>query len=280
MAARRPARDNAGMHGFDGDPSRAAALRAALVGLLDVVPEHLPKPRPPTWFEPEELVRNEQFDAILRAHKKDRLTIPIEALRATGAPYHGFELLHPRRLAWLVPSLLASWLDGAPSRTRDAFGADEIEDIVAGVADADWAWTREESTALAAFFVVALDAALATPLRPARAPARERPLEDGIRVWSLHSPSVPLDVLRVAKALRVPVGPLVHRWTVDATPLALDHLLEAVYDTLVPAKRLLAWESVADRLGEAFFGATGERQARFSKAEATVRRNITRREDY
>jgi len=171
-------------------------------------------------------------------------------------------------------------LDRAPSRTRDAFGADEIEDIAANVADGEWEFTRAEADALEAFFVLALDAALATPLPPAREPAIARPLEDGVRVWSLHSPSVLLEVLRVARALRVSVGPLVYRWTEDPSARALDHLLESVYDTVIPAKHLLAWESVADRLGEAFFGAAGERQQRLSKAEATVRRNIARRDDW
>jgi hypothetical protein len=100
-----------------------------------------------------------------------------------------------------------------------------------------------------------------------------------VRVWSLHSPSVALDVLRVATALRVPIEPLIDRWTSDPTPLALDHLLEAVFDTIIPAKHWLSWEPVADRLGEAFFDATGARQERLSKAEATVRRNIARRAD-
>ena len=98
------------MIGFDGDAGRAAQLRAALEGLLGVFPEHLAKARPPTWFEGDELVRNELFDAILRAHKRERLAVPIQALRAAGAPYHGFERMHRRRLAWFVPSLLASWL--------------------------------------------------------------------------------------------------------------------------------------------------------------------------
>lgn len=265
--------------GFDGDPARAQALRDALVGLLAVFPQQLPKLREPVWFDASERARNEQFDAILRAHKKNRLGLPIEALRATWAP-RGFELLQPRRLAWFVPSILASWLDGAPSRMGDSFGVVEIEQIVADVVDDDWRFENDEVQALEDFFAHALDAALATPLRPARAPAFERPHEDGVRVWSLHSPSVPLDVLRAAQALRVSTGPLVYRWSIDETPLALDHLLEAVYDTDVPAKRLLAWESVADRLGAAFFTATGDKQARLSKAEAVVRRNVARREDY
>jgi hypothetical protein len=268
------------MMGFDGNEDRAAELRGALVGLLEVFPEHLAKPRPPTWFDGDELVRNDQFDAILRAHRKDRLAIPIQALRATGAPYHGFDLIHPRRLAWFAPSLLASWLDRAPGPTEQPFGASDLEAIVSDATTVDgdeWEWTDEEAAALAAFFETALDAALATPLAAPREPEIERPREDGVRVWSRHSPSVPLDVLRVARALRVPLDPLVMRWALDPAPLALDHLLEAVYDTSCASKHYLSDEAVADRLGAAFFEATGERQTRLSKAEATVRRNITRR---
>jgi hypothetical protein len=263
------------MRGFDGDSERAEALRASLVALLDAFPEHLAKARPPTWFDGDELARNDQFDAILRAHKRERLEIPIQALRATGAAYHGFEQMQPRRLAWFVPSLLASWLDRAPGPGEEPFGASDIEAIVGGPTE----WTDEEAAALDAFFEAALDAALATPLREAREPEAERPLEDGIRVWSLHSPSVPLEVLRVARALDVDFEPLVMRWALDDSPLALDHLLEAVWDTKLASKHFLSHEAVAERLGSAFFEATGERQVRLSKAEATVRRNIARRED-
>lgn len=270
------------MLGFDGDPERASRLRAELVALLDVFPEHIAKPRPPTWFDADELVRNDQFDAILRAHKKDRLAIPIQALRATGTPYHGFECVHPRRLAWFVPSLIASWLDRAPGPWTEPFGAKDVDGIVGSAMtpeSEDWEWTDEEAAALAGFFEIALDAALATPLRAPQATAEEvRPREDGVRVWSLHSPSTPLDVLRMARALRVPLEDLVIRWALDPSPLALDHLLEAVYDTTIASKHYLSHEAVADRLGSAFFDATGERQARLSKAETTVRRNIKRRE--
>jgi hypothetical protein len=269
------------MIGFDGDAILGAALRASLVGLLEVFPQHLAKPRPPTWFDPAETIRNDQFDALLRAHKKDRLAIPIQALRATGAPYHNFILIHPRRLAWFVPSLLASWLGRAPGRTPE-IGAGDLESMArdATIIDEDWEWTDEEAAALAGFFDSALAAALATELAPAREADLERPLEDGVRVWSLHSPSVPLDVLRVAAALRVPLDPLVVSWAEDPAPLALDHLLEAVYDPTVQAKHYLSHEAVADRLGAAFFAATGRRQVRLSKAEATVRRNIARREHF
>lgn len=272
------------MIGFDGDPTRAEALRAALSALLEVFPQHLAPPRPPTWFDASDLARNDHFDAILRAHKKDRLAIPIQALRGTSAAYHGFDFIHPRRLAWFVPSLLASWLGRAPGPSAAPFGARDIESIVADVVTPegdDWAWTEAEAAALSSFFATALAAALATPLGAAREPeSDERPREEGVRVWSLHSPSVPLDVLRVASALRVPQEPLVLQWSLDPTPLALDHLLEAVYDTTLPSKHYLAYEAVADRLGAAFFEATGERQTRLSRAEATVRRNIARRAAY
>jgi hypothetical protein len=270
------------MIGFDGDQDRAADLRAALVRLLDVFPEHLAKPRPPTWFDADELARNDQFDAVLRAHKRDRLALPIQALRATGAPYYGFDHVHPRRLAWFVPSLLTSWLDRAPGHAEEPFGSSDIETIVGDATTEDgedWEWTDDEAAVLASFFESALDAALSTPLASPRQPGIERPREDGVRVWSIHSPSVPLDVLRVARALRVPLDPLVTRWALDESPLALDHLLEAVYDTMLASKHFLSDEAVADRLGAAFFEASGERQIRLSKAEVTVRRNIARREE-
>lgn len=266
------------VEGFDGDSDKEAELRARLSALLDAFPEHLEKSRPPTWYEPEELARNAQFDAILRAHKKDRLAIPIQALREVNAAYHGFLFIQPPRLVWFVPSILAAWLDGQPS-PRGVFGPSDIESIIRDMLDEDWEWTDEQAAALGEFFDAALDAALATPLRPARAEPSTRSLEDGIRVWSLHSPSVPLDVLRVAKVLRIDLDPLIQRWAFDESPLAFDHLLEAVYDVDTAAKHFLAHEAVAHRLGEAFFETTGERQARVSKAEATVRRNIGRRED-
>lgn len=272
--------------GFDGDPVQETRLRAALVGLLDVFPQHLAKPRPPSGketFDRNELAQNDHFDAILRGHKKDRLSIPIQALRAASTRYYGFDHIHPRRLAWFLPSILAAWLDRAPGPTDEPFGPSDIEAIAAEATDedeGDWDWTVDEHAALAAFFEFALDAALATPLEEAREPAIERPREDGIRVWSLHSPSVPLEVLRVARALNVPLEPLVVRWSFDPSPLALDHLLEAVYDTTLASKHYLSHEAVAERLDSAFFEASGERQIRLSKAEATVRRNILRREDF
>lgn len=272
------------MLGFDGNPDLAKALRDALVGLFDTFPAHLAKPHPPAPFEAAELATNERFDAILRAYKRDRLGLPIQALRAIGAPYYGLERAHPRRLAWFVPSLLASWLDRAPGPGNAPFGVADLEAIVDDAEDLEsdgWDWTDDEHAALAAFFAVALAAALATPLRDALATDEPtRPREDGIAVWSVHSPSVPLDVLRIAKALRAPLEPLVRQWAADPAPLALDHLVEAIYDTKTASKHFLSDEAVADRLAEAFFEATGERQQRLSKAEVTVRRNIARRSDF
>lgn len=262
--------------GLDGDADRVARVRQALATVARVFPEHLAKPQPPTWFEPHEIAQNEQFDAIVRAHKKDRLALPIQALLRTGATYHNLDQMHLRRLAWFVPSLLAAWLD----RDETAVDADEISRIfesTALVEGAYWAWTEDEAAALADFFGGAIHAALATALPPERAPAR--PPENGLHVWSRHAPSVPLQILRLARAMHVAEEPLVSAWVDEETPLALEHLLEAVFDPTVAAKRYLAHEIVADRLADAFFAATGDRALRLSKAEVHVRRWIARRED-
>lgn len=262
---------------FDGDPEKAARVREALLVVTRVFPEHLAKSRTPTWFHSHEIEQNDQFDAIVRAHKKDRLTIPIQALVRTGSPYHNFDLMHARRLAWFVPTLLAAWLD----RAAGAVGAGDIEPILARTAIVEgdhWAWSDDETAALESFFGAALDAALATRLPPPRAP--DRPLEDGVQVWSFHAPSVPLDVLRVAQAMRVDIEPLVLAWANGEGGLVLDHLLEAVFDPTTSAKHRLAHEAVAERLGEAFFEATGERAVRLSKAERNVRRWIARRAEW
>lgn len=263
------------MIGFEGDPERVARLRDVLAGLVAAFPEHLAKSQPPTWFEPHEIAQNDQFDAIVRAHKKDRLGLPIQALLRVGSPHHNFELMPLRRLAWFVPALLGGWLDRATGDVR----VTDLERICESTAEVEggwWAWTEEEDAALSSFFDAVLDAALATPLPPARAP--ERPLEDGLQVWSFHAPSVPLEVLRAARALRVATEPLVLAWVNAETPLAGDHLLEAVFDPTAPAKHWLAEEPVADRLADAFFDATGERAIRLSKAEKHVRRWIARRD--
>ena len=259
---------------FDGDPEKAARLREALHGVARVFPEHLAKSRTPTWFDPHEIKQNDQFDAIVRAHKKDRFTIPLQALVRTGSPYHNFELMHARRLAWFVPTLLAAWLDRAVS----AFDIESIFESTAIVEGDHWTWNDDETAALESFFEAALDAALATRLPPPSEPGR--PLEDGLQVWSFHAPSVPLDVLRVAQTMRIDIEPLVLTWANGEGGLVLDHLLEAVFDPTISAKHRLAHEAVAERLGEAFFDATGERALRLSKAEKNVRRWIERRAEW
>ncbi len=272
------------MQGFDGDPTRTAALRASLDVVLAVFPEHLVKPPASTTFDAEERARDELFDAIVRAHKRDRGGLPVQALRATGAGRHGFSGMPPRRFAWFVPSLLAAWLSRAPGDAT--LSTNELVAMLDDLADdePDEGWSDEEAAALESFFEQALDAAIGTPL-PAdvptpQAPARARPLEDGVRVWSLCSPSVPLDVLRLARAFGLSLEDLVVRWALDEISLALDHLVEAVFDTLTASKHYLSHEAVADRLGEGFFEASGEKARRLSKAEATVRRNIARRGDF
>lgn len=276
-----------GFEGDGGDQAWRARVHEALAVVLGTFPEHVDKPKHPTWFEPHEIAENELFDAIVRSHKKNRLALPMRAVLGVGAPYHGFSMMHARRLAWFVPSMLAAWLDRGVEWELSDFTTYDLERITAGteiVAGDSWAWTDEETAALATFFDAALSAALATPLRaasPASAAARERarPREDGIDVWSRYAPSVPLDVIRAARALRVEIEPLVAAWVSAPSALALDHLLEAVFDPTVPAKRFLADERVADRLGDAFFTAEGERALRLSKAEVHVRRWIVRRED-
>lgn len=265
------------MIGFDGSPGLAAQLEAGLARLVTVFPEHLAKPTPPAPFEPHQAARNDQFDAIVRAHKRDRLALPIQALIWTGAPHHGFEQMHLRRLAWFVPTMLAAWLERRIGANDLRFGPDDLERILGSTIEVEgWLpWTQEEYDALQAFFAIAIDAALATALPPAQ-PSR-RPLEDGIAVWSDHGPSVPLEVLRVARMLELPREPLVARWVAEPS---LDHLLEGVLDPTTSAKHVLAEEAVADRLGEAFFSASGERALRISKAEKNVRRWIARRDEF
>lgn len=272
------------MHGFDGDPERAAALRSSLEALLVVFPAHLSKPPAAITFDAESRAGDELFEAIVRAHKRDRLGLPVQALRAANAGGHGFTRMPLRRFAWFVPSLLAAWL----TRTArdEALGTDTLvamlDDLAAN--DPDEGWTDDEAAALEGFFAAALAAAVATPLTSDRPDVpggdRERPLEDGVRVWSRCSPSLPLDVLRVARAFGFSLEPLVVAWALDEDPLALDHLVEAVFDTLTASKHYLSHEAVADRLGAGFFAATGETASRLSKAEATVRRNIARRGDF
>lgn len=266
--------------GWGGDEACLALVEERLALVLATFPEHLDKARPPTWFEPEDIAKNDHFDAILRAHKRNRLAVPVKALLGAGARYHGFENMHLRRLAWFVPSLLAAWLD-RPGHDDPALPTRDLERICASTAEVEgawWAWTDDEAAALATFFDAVLSASLATPLPPAREPDAPRPLEDGIRVWSLHAPSTPLDTLFGARALRVPLEPLVIAWVNAEDALALDHLLEAVFDPTVPAKKVLAEESVAERLADAFFETEGERALRLSKAEKHVRRWISRRE--
>lgn len=175
------------------------------------------------------------------------------------------------------PDVLAAWLERRIGANDLRFGPDDIERIVGSTVEVEgWLpWRQEEYDALQAFFAIALDAALATALPPPRPSGR--PLEDGVAIWSEHGPSVPLEVLRVARALELPLEPLVARWVTEPS---VDHLLEAVLDPLTSAKRLLAEETVADRLGEAFFDAAGPRALRLSRAETNVRRWVARRDDF
>lgn len=213
-------------------------------------PQYLAKPRCPTWFDSEEVRRNDHFDAIVRAHKKDRLTIPIAALQATGSPYHDFHLMHLRRLAWFVPSLLSMWLEDGSS---GLFTIETIEGILrdtAIVEGADWRWLSEEEAALGSFFDAALRAALATPVE--------------------HSAGRAVETLRVAAAMHIPVTPLIEVWMGEHTELAEEHLLAALADQQHDARCLLVHEKTVERLREAFFRADGVRARGLSAAEGLV----------
>lgn len=245
------------MYGFAGETSRAEELATELHRLLAVFPRYIAKPITPTWFDPDEVRRNEQFDAILRAHKKDRLALPIAALQATGSTYHNFSWMHLRRLAWFVPSLLSTWLEEVPTpsdpfaRTTNAvFTIERILGDTAIVERHDWKWTSEEEAALASFFDAALRAALATPLETSAGRA--------------------VETLRVAAAMHIPVTPLVEAWMNERTELAEEQLLAALTGQPWDARRLLVHEKTVGRLRDAFFGANGLRAARLSDAEALV----------
>jgi hypothetical protein len=271
--------------GFDGDPSRLARLREELSRVHDAFPRHLEKALPPAWFDAEDMARNQRFDAIVRAHKNNRLELPIVAIQHEGTPYHNFSLMHLRRLAWFVPSLLAAWSRADSSFPFGRLRGRELTSILASteiVEGPDWSWTTSEVAALSSFFEAALLAALATPLVRAE-PASVRKLQalqDSGRVIEalelaadLDSTSAgrALETLDLAAAMHVPDAPLADAWANEPTTLAEDHVLVALDDALPDRRPLLARASVADRLSHAFFEATGERAEKLSAAEALVR---------
>src|SRR5262249_50706578 len=145
-----------------------------------------------------------QFDAIVRAHEKERLAMPIAALEASGAPYHNFLFMHLRRLAWFVPSLLSMWLDAPPALTTIG----PILRAAAGLEVDAWRWEPREEAALGSFFDVVLRAVLATPVEAAAGRA--------------------LETVRLAAAMHVSVTPLLETWMSERATLAEDHLLAAL----------------------------------------------------
>lgn len=271
------------MIGFDGDATRSTALWKALEGVLDAFPEHLAKPINPTWFDPDEVERNKRFDAIVRAHKHKRLRIPIAALLCEGAPYHGFDLMHLRRLAWFVPSLLAAWLEAAPKSPLGRFLASDVGRIFSDVdveGDA-WTWTESEAAALASFCDAALLAALATPLRPPPAGTETIEHAPGVALLEallerqLREQGRALETIELAAALRVPIRPLVTRWMDDPRPDTLDHLVAPFRSIRADeAARLLAYDAVDDRLARAFLDASGACAEEIARAEALIHEQL------
>lgn len=250
------------MIGFDGDEERQRRLRAELDAVLAAFPRYLEKSRSPTWFDPGEVAMNDRFDAIVRAHAKDRLRLPVVALSREGATYHNLSFTHLRRLAWFVPSLLAAWLEAPPAFLLGRFGATSIKqffedmEIVEGKV---WGWNEREAAALASFFDAALSAALATPAPPPPADPF-----DGL-------PPRAFETVRLAEIMHVPTRPLVEAWVREHTPLADRQLADAFDGDAHLASRLLSHGGFLGRLETAFFASEGERAARLSAAIEMVR---------
>jgi len=250
------------MIGFDGDSARRARLRTELEAVLAAFPIHVEKSRPPTWLDPDEVARNDRFDAIVRAHVKDRLRLPVVALSLEGTPYHNFSLIHLRRLAWFVPSLLATWLDAPPAFPLGRFTARgmawifEDMEIVEGKG---WAWNERETNALASFFEAALSAALATPAPP--------PPADPFDTLPVRA----FETVVLAEIMHVPTAPLVEAWVRERTAIADAHLAAAFDGDAHLASRLLAHGGFLERLETAFFASEGERASRLSAAVEMLR---------
>lgn len=250
------------MIGFDGDHARVARLRAELEAVLAAFPPYAEKSASPTWFDPEEVAMNDRFDAIVRAHVKDRLRLPVVALSLEGAAYHNFLFMHLRRLAWFVPSLLAAWLAAPPAFPMGRFTARSIARILQDteiVEGKEWAWSPTEAAALASFFDAAISAALATPAPP--------PPADPFDVL----PARAFETVQLAEIMHVPTKPLVEAWVRERTPLADGQLADAFDRDAHLAARLLLHGGFLDRLEAAFFASEGERAKRLSLAVELVR---------
>lgn len=250
------------MIGFDGDEARSRHLRAELDAVLAAFPRYLEKSRAPTWFDPGEIAMNDRFDAIVRAHAKDRLRLPVVALSREGATYHNLSFTHLRRLAWFVPSLLAAWLEAPPAFLLGRFAATSIKqffedmEIVEGKV---WGWNEGEAAALASFFDAALSAALATPGPP--------PPADPFDAL----PPRAFETVRLAEIMHVPTRPLVEAWVRDRSPISDAHAADAFDGDARVASRLLAHPGFLERLEAAFFGSEGQRASRLSAAIEMLR---------
>jgi hypothetical protein len=200
-------------------------------------------------------------------------------------------MMHLRRLAWFIPSLLAAWLEAGPRYPFGRFNAADIARILSDTAIIEgdtWAWTEKEAAALGSFFEAALLAALATPLRPAM-PSEElerrragdltgasaaASLEADVE-REMHELGRALETIELAFAMHVPIEPLVERWMAEPQREALEHLLAGFRSARADeAAGLLAFEVVGDRLAKAFLVASGPLADEIARAEALVQERL------
>jgi len=150
-------------------------LLPELEELLRVFPAHAERPRLLTMYDRDDEDRRDwdAFEAVVRAHKRKRLDMPIVLLeRWHERTIHGSF----RRFAYFVPSILAACLpeaaDGGPwtsaaSWVRDARSAEALYHATYG-SKTPRGFKDDERQALRAFFGAAVRETEAGP-RPNRA---------------------------------------------------------------------------------------------------------------
>ncbi len=110
----------------------------------------------------------ERFEAIVRAHRADRLTLPVHALVPIELG-HGSGVLHRdlRRLAWFLPAFLATSVREGESFVQTMMTLVRLLDEARGLLRApEEAWRcfrDEEGAALTGFLVAAASGALSDP---------------------------------------------------------------------------------------------------------------------
>jgi hypothetical protein len=280
------------MRGFEGSPDHVAHLRVALDAVDAVFPPYAEEGVIDPWgvVYPEDLVAPRRVDGIVRAWKKRRLELPLEALGGFGTTANAvFVRYSLRRFAFFVPTLLAAWT--APSGVVETSwlcglvgAARHDEELVRH--EATRTWTGDELSALETFFDAALAAALGTDIVAPDAELdvvaavmrqlRLGSVDRGSTRRAVASVDVAEDVLLVAAAFGLSSERLVDAWFRAAEPFAEKHLLLAA-----AAGRELPdppWDDtnrarLADRVAQAFFAARESNDVeRLSLVEQRVRR--------